>query len=47
MRLDGDNTFVRIDQDPQTAGDNDGIPANLYKKLGFATDFSELDSIII
>lgn len=32
MRLDGDNTFVRIDQDPQTAGDNDGIPANLYVK---------------
>ena len=32
MRLDGDNTFVRIDQDPQTAGDNDGIPANLYIK---------------
>ncbi len=32
MRLEGDNTFVRIDQDPQTAGDNDGIPANLYVK---------------
>ena len=32
MRLNGDNTFVRIDQDPQTSGDNDGIPADLYLK---------------
>ena len=32
MRLNGDNTFVRIDQDPQTSGDNDGIPADLHLK---------------
>ena len=29
LRLDGDNTAVRVDTDPNTAGDNDGILANL------------------
>jgi long-subunit fatty acid transport protein len=32
MRLEGDNTFVRVDLDPQGAGNNDGIPANLALK---------------
>jgi len=29
MRLNGDNTTVRVDLDPLTSGDNDGILANL------------------
>ncbi len=32
MKLSGDNTFVRVDLDPQNAGNNDGIPANLLLK---------------
>lgn len=32
MRLSGDNTFVRVDLDPQNAGNNDGIPGDLLLK---------------
>ena len=32
MRLQGDNSFVRVDLDPQNAGNNDGIPADLALK---------------
>lgn len=32
MRLSGDNTFTRVDLDPQNAGNNDGIPASLLTK---------------
>lgn len=32
MRLNGDNTFVRLDPEPKTSGDNDGTPAELYLK---------------
>lgn len=29
MEMSGDNSFTRVDLDPQSAGNNDGIPANL------------------
>lgn len=29
MKMEGDNTFSLVDLDPQSAGNNDGIPANL------------------
>ncbi len=29
MRLDGDNTYVPIDLDPNQSGNNDGVPGNL------------------
>jgi hypothetical protein len=32
MKLSGDNTFTRVDLDPQNAGNNDGIPADLLVK---------------
>lgn len=32
MSLSGDNSFVRVDLDPQNAGNNDGIPGNLLLK---------------
>ncbi len=29
MKMEGDNSYVPVDLDPQTSGNNDGIPANL------------------